>query len=476
MSESKLSSVLPNNSVIDVMPGKPISTIYANNDNLLKQLELVQYNNDVEMSFPSPSFGATNTFRFPRAYQFLKNITMILEIDYTSHADFVINEDYLAYHMIKELKWQLGGTEQLTIKGESFMHIAMSQCENQEKKNRLLDLAGPILLGANGAKSKRQYIAMLPLPWCSLQSKKMNHSQYPLPIHMLNEPVELQITFRSKAECFTIGGGDATIQKAYLNFEYAKIASPNQLKNTVYKYPFISNFSFEYNIANATNLVSVDLNSFRKGELRGISFSYVPKVLNDKYNYYSGRRVSDISLSFNGQLIWKTTKNELYELIYGKSFCTLGRRKIGYASEDTYTIPKAQIVVGGTQATNDVVVTLNNPGYLYQNVSGSDIVDEHTKANLQKLTAGDIIVSRGEVISKTDTDFGGKLSEKYYYYIPLSEIKDFSQNFTLGVDASKQSLQLNFTRPDTDAGGKLYVTYHYSACYQFEGDNAILIF
>jgi hypothetical protein len=456
MAESKLSSVLPNNSIIDVMPGRPISTVYANNDNLLKPLELVQYNNDIEMSFSSKNFGDTNTFMFPRTYNFLKNISINLQIRFTANAALTIKEDYLVYHMIKEIKWTLGGTETLTLKGESLMHILMAQCESQEKKDRLLDLAGCAMPASDkGAKGTRRFMGILPLPWCSVESKKINHSQYPLPLHMLNQPLELQITFRSKAECFNIAaGGDADISSAVLNFEYAKIASPNQLKNTVYKYPFISNFGFTYNVEGTSPDVSIDLNSFRKGELKGISFTYVPSVLIDGNNgngYYSGRKVEKVKLTFNGQTIWNAPKNELYELIYGKTFGVLGRRRIATVAE---------------AASNK----------FYQTLVNNEIVDENALAELAPTTANDLIITRSEVISVTADNLSGKYSDKYYYYIPLSEIKDFSQNYILGVDASKQTLKLEFTRPDIVTKGKVFATYHYSACYQFDGDNAILIF
>lgn len=463
MSESKLTSVLPNNSIYDAMPGRPISSVYASNDNLKKVLELVQYNNDVEMSFSSTAFGATNTFRFPRAYQFLKNISMVVDLKILSGANTggVFKEDYMAYHMIKEVKWSIGGTEQLTQRGESFMHIVMPQCESQEKKDKLLDLAG---YAANGASLARltaitplygdntiRLVAILPLPWSSVETKVQGNQQYPLPLHMLNEPLELQVTFREANEVAT----NFTIDKAVLNFEYAKIGVISSLKSTVYRYPFVSNFSFAYDTGTNTdsrNKVSIDLNSFRKGELRGISFTYVTNANFAANKYYSGSRVDNIALTFNGQIIWKSPKNEIYELIYGKTQNILGYKKI------------IQTAAGSAQ---------------YATTDGEKLIDGAYSRQFTPYDPDDYVVQRGYAIEKNNgiggSQTGGIYGEKMYYYIPLSEFKDLSQNFSLGVDASKQTMNLSFQRGDASAG-KVFVTYHYSALYQFTGDNAVLVF
>jgi hypothetical protein len=450
---SKLSSVLPSNSLIDVAVGKPISTVYANNDNILKPLELIAYNNDVTMSFPSKDFGSTSTFMFSRSYQFLKNICVVFEVNITRADTDELYEDYLAYNFIKEIRYKIGGIENFVINTSSFMHIAMAQCENQEKKDKLLDLAGYSMLSTatKGYSGKTKFVAMLPLPWCSLQTKKFNHQDsYPLPLHMLNDPVELNITLRNKSEIAKLtSSANLTIENAYLTFEYGVIASPNQLKNTVYKWPFINNFSYTYNISDNKAEQTINLNSFRKSELRGLSFHYVPKILEN--HIYSGRKLSDIELLFNGQKIWSAPRNEIYELIYGKSCNNLGRKKIVKAAAKADT-------------------------FIYKTKSGDDLIDPDAVTDLSTVAEdGDLLVFRGEILSKTDTNIGGKYSDKLYYYIPLSEIKDFSQNFVLGMDANKQSMQLKFIRPDVVSGGRLYVTYHYSNIYQFDGDSAILI-
>lgn len=450
---SKLSSVLPSNSLIDVSVGKPISTVYANNDNILKPLELVAYNNDVTMSFPSKDFGSTSTFMFSRSYQFLKNICAVFEVDIVLEDATEFYEDYLAYNFIKEIRYKVGGIENFVISTPSFMHIAMPQCENQEKKDKLLDLAGYSMVSTatKGYSGKTKFIAMLPLPWCSVSTKKFNHQEaYPLPLHMLNDPLELNITLRNQSEIVKITTETKfKISSAYLTFEYGVIASPNQLKNTVYKWPFINNFSYTYNISDTEPVQTVNLNSFRKAELRGLSFHYVPKAL--EKHIYSGRKLSDIELLFNGQKIWSAPKNEIYELIYGKSCNNLGRKKIVQVAKKADT-------------------------FIYKTKPSDDLLDPVAVTDLSTVPADDdLLVFRGEILSKTDTDIGGKYSDKLYYYIPLAEIKDFSQNFTLGMDANKQSLQLKFTRPDATKDGKLYVTYHYSSIYQFDGDSAILI-
>lgn len=454
MSESLLSSVLPNNSIIDLMPGNPVSTVYAGNSNIKKVLELVQYNNDIQMSFPSPAFGATNTFMFPRTYQFLKNIIIRIDITHPNTNAAEIKEDYFAYHMIKEIKWTVGGTETFTINGDSFMHIIMSQCETQAKKNKLLDLAGAAQLPTANQSIRNKsisYYALLPFPWSSVESKKFGDMQYPLPIHMVNDPVQLQITFKPLAECCGVG---TAINAAYLNFQYAKIASPNQLKATSYKYPWKSNFSFKYvKTATTPGVFSFDLSSFRKAELVGLSFHFV-NIADyadgvGPYRSYSGEKLKNLQLIFNGQKVWTANDhNEIYELIYGKSENKLGERAIGMLGTADTTL---------------------------ESFDENQIKKTAVTASSSALGANYKVYSRG--YANAILDGVSPFREKFYYYIPLTEIKDFSQNYSLGADISKQSMSLSFVAPTAVAEtGTLFITYHYSSIYTFNGDNVMLVF
>jgi hypothetical protein len=450
--ESKLNTVWPDNSLLDVHPGKNISTLYAGNDNIVKPKEIISYNNDTPFTFSSFYPGGTNTFKFNKSQQFVKNISVVFELEYVNKEGLFINEDYLAYNMIKNISYQIGLTERFTINTESFMHIIMNDAENQEKKDKLLDLAGSIIGSESDTKGlqsgRRRYLAMLPLPFSSVTSVNANKRQcYPLPLYYQDIPLEIIITLRNKDECFSIpAGGDVKYIRGTLYYEYGKVAENNQLKYSIYKYPFINNFSHQYTVDHTNKEVEIQLKSFRRAELRGISFHYVPNALSQ--HIYSGRKISDLLLTYNGKKIWQSEINELYEIVYGTACNNLGRRKI--------------------------ISTANANNFLHTTQITDENLDHYNSTNLTTIN-GLFIVSRNELLIDSEPKIGGPFSDKYYYYIPISEIKDFSQSYTLGADFGKDEITLKFKRPDTVKGGKIYCTYHYSSIYEFEKNKCRLI-
>lgn len=450
--ESKLNTVWPDNSLLDVHQGKNISTVYADNTNVLKPKEIISYNNDTPFTFSSFYPGGTNTFKFNKSQQFVKNISVVFELEYTNKAGMIILEDYLALNMIKSISYQVGLTERFTINTESFMHIIMNDAENQEKKDKLLDLAGSVLGSDSDTtgilSGRRRYFAMLPLPFCSVKTVNSgNRECYPLPLYHQDIPLELIITLRNKEECFSIPtGGNVKYVRGTLYYEYGKVADNNQLKYSIYKYPFINNFSHQYTVDHVNKDVEIQLKYFRRAELRGISFHYVPNILAP--HIYSGRKISDLLLTHNGKKVWQSEVNELYELVYGNSCNNLGRRKI--------------------------ITTAGVTNFLHTTQITDENLDHYNTTSLTSIP-NQLIISRDEILSNAPLDIGGIFSDKYYYYIPISEIKDFSQNYTLGADFGKDELTLKFKRPDTVKGGKIYCTYHYSSIYEFEKNKCRLI-
>lgn len=436
MSESKLSSVLPNNTIKDAWPRKPVSTIYVENSNNLSTLEDIQWCNDIEMSFPQQLLGTVNTFRFPRTYQFLGPIVFSFQVVWSNNANNGIKEDFLAYNVIKRIRWTVGGTETLTVEGHSLLPLILDQCETEEKKAELLDAAGTLIAGASIQNITSHYAAVIPCPWSSIEARGFNCIK-PLPLHMLSEPVELQIELRSRAEVI-IDPTPAVISNLKLRFYYGKIGNPEQLKNVVYKWPFTSIFSHSFNVPNE-NRVSVDLNAFRRAELRQLRFHVVTNTNLGNNLYNTGQKLRNIQLKFNGQVIWsqENDTDQIWDLIMNKQPSKLPYRKL-------YKVAAAAV---------------------------DGLYHKGQAAGLRTaLTDVDNIVYRGYVANEPD------LSEKYYYNIPLGEMLDkyVKQGHNIGVDVSKQVLTLSFD--GVGAAAKLFISYVYSAMYQFDGEMATLVY
>jgi len=456
MAESKLTSVLPNNSIKGSLPRMGVSTVYVENSNNISALEDIMYVNDIDLGFQNPSFNGTSIFRFSRNYQFLGPIMVKFKISYAGNASTIAlsnanNNDFVAYNMIRRIRWTVGSTELLSIDGENLVDIIMQQCESHMKKAKVLEYAGVKVNKPQANANPNslagpldvEYLALIPCPWSNIEAKKMNCIK-PLPLHLLSEPVELQIELRDKASVFTEGtdgGATVTLSEAKLTFSYGKIGNPEQLKNKVYRWPFTSIFSHSFSIPNDAT-VKIDLNGFRKGEVKEIQFHAVTTG-----GIYDGRKLSKIRLLFNGQEIWRGNGyDDLWDLVYNHEPSTYGYR---------------QIV--DTTATQNIR-TKNQPQAGAQ-PSGNLLAQQLTTANDRHV--------------KFYGFLGGENSgfeEKYYYNIPIAEILDRyqKQGHVLGADFTKQSIQLEFT--GLGAPGTLYAAYYYQAMYQFDGEAALLVY
>lgn len=457
MAESKLSSVLPNNSIKGSMPRMPMSTVYVENSNNISSLEDIMYVNDVTLGFSNPNFGGNSIFRFSRTNQFLSHIIVRFKIQYVGDSSTIAlsnanNNDFVAYNILRRVRWSVGNTELLSIDGENLVDIVMQQCESHMKKAKVLKYAGvkvnkPLADGnANSLAGPLtvEYEALIPCPWSSLCA--INRIK-PLPLHMLSEPVELQIELRDKTDVFTEGtdaGASVSLSAANLTYTYGKLGNPEQLKNQIYRWPFTSIFSHKFTIPNTAigTKVSIDLNGFRKGEVKEIQFHAVTAG-----GIYDGLEIRDIRLLFNGQEIWRGTgASELWDLVYNNEPSIYGYREIADVNATQHIRTKNQLQSGVNAAGN----------LLAQQLS----------------TANDRHVRFVGVLGGENSGF----EEKYYYNIPIAEILDRyqKQGHYLSADFTKQTVQLEMD--GLGAVGTLYVAYYYQGLYQFDGESALLVY
>lgn len=486
---AKLTSVLPNNSIKGAMPRKPMSTVYVENSNNTSSLEDIMYANDVTLGFSSRNFGSQNLFRFSRTYQFLAQIVIELELDQAA----IPFSDYISYSALEQIRFSIGGTELLSINGKQMLNIVLEQCETQEKKEALLDASGRREFTTSGTAGNnanynidvqtniaigadKKYYAIIPCPWSSLS--KMNKIK-PLPLHMLSEPIELQIVFKKGSE---FCGGVTSFKKANLHFRYGKLGNQEQLKNQVYRWPFHSHFSHEYTLSSGQN--SVDLNGFRKGEVTQLLFHFVPNGpttsddagITDK-RYFDGKEVSNLKLTFNGQVIWEMPGEEhrIWNLIDGIGYeCRHNKRRLIMKSSNT----------GDANSVNKPVA-----GMGYRHTGGqrsSAVVFDGDFVN--NLGLKDVAADANNTLTAQSRNRITK-GRYVYYRIPISEViaECQKQGHYIGADFTKQSIKLEFNplqayngvsnvSVPANVSGKLYVTYTYRAIYQFDGESALLVF
>lgn len=476
MSESKLSSVLPNNSIKGSLPRKPISTVYVENSNNTSSLEDVSYVNDIVKGFSSTAFSSTNMFKFSRTHQLLSQIVIELKLAGTA----VPKSDYIAYSAIKHIRYSIGGTEPLTLKNPQLLNLVLEQCETQAKKEALLDISGRRNFLSDGSTNtvdlctqdvqtnvslvtEQTFYAILPLPWSSLSCE---NPIKPFPLHFLNEPLELEVAFKSADE---FCGGVTSFVTANMHFRYAKFGNPEMMKKSVYRWPFNNHFMVNKPIPAGST--SLDLTGFRKGELTQILLHCVcngftkstDAGLTDK-RYFDGQPLNNLKLTFNGQTIWSAPNKEMamWQLIDGKSY--EGRHnKRRLIIHGTSSASKNEVVQG---AGNDTSSALMSTYVVY---------GDSTDLQSNKVNEG---ASHNEILE----------GQHIYYRIPISEIiaERQKQGHFIGADFSKQSLTLTYDPPQAydnaklkrvkvDKSAEIFLTYTYRSMYQFDNSEVLLV-
>jgi hypothetical protein len=483
MSEAKLSSVLPNNSIKAAMPRMPVSTVYVENSNNKSSLEDVMCANDVTLTFQNQRFGSNSQFRFPRSYQMIGPVICNFEIAYAGDGSDATKSngtktDYVSHAIIEEYYWTVGGTELLRVKGEHIVPIQLDRCESEMKKRKILEYSGELqYIGAGtgylsaatrangGAGGKINYQCLLELPWSTIASKKFDSRKY-FPVHQLSESLELSIVLRNKDKVF-VEGSDASatvsLNKATLNFEYMKFGAMDQMKNQVYRFPFTYYdcrtipFTTTAIVAGQKQLISIDLNGFRKGEVKQIQFHVVNASDNlnktTKNLIYDGEKIQNAVLRFNGQIIWRSNgSDDLWDLVYSDQPSVHGLRRLMDTTVTQYVMHKDQLVNSAPVAGSAIAQQATDPrvikyGYLGDNL-GSKAKNGH--------------------------------GIKYYYTIPIAQILDKyqCQGHVLGADFTKNQIQLEFNLDNEIAvkNYNVYTTYYYQTMYQNDGSASLLIF
>ena len=462
MADSILTSVLPSNSVRPLINCDEVSTAYVDNMSNIAQKEDMVPNNDVIQGFSSYAPGATSNFRIGKTNQFLN--AMFVRFTIQNVTAFQTSSDYLAYNLIKSVRYQVGATEQLTIFQESMLDFLHEQCEdNDEKKVLLHELAGYAAMppATSGLLANQTYIyALLPLPWSTLKANKIRDNQKPFPLHALQDNIEIFIELNSLSAInsgYFGTYGPATpfaasnLVGASLLWRLSKIGNYQQMMTTKIKYPFkqvIARQIANINAAASGSQQSITLQGFRKGEICDILFH-----LSDGTDVYRGLPMSNINLLFNGTKIWNANSSDrFWDLVTADQPSTYGKKRYKIAG-----------LTGGLSASalldaNNALITNTQVTGNYIEVDAYGLENSAFNPSLPNTAGTGVATSAG-----TDV-------KNYYYGIPIGEIRlkmlESLNNYALAGDFSKQSLVLTFNMPYLATGTANYVLY---ASYVYTG-------
>lgn len=367
--ETKLNTVFPNNNLKFAENVTPVSEIYVERVNSFGPLENYTFANDVNISLNTFAPGSTATAMLSKVYDLFGTVVLKMNVTtsatiggmslantgYRAWASPFQTDKYLGYSLIQQISIRMPGCERQIFSGENLPYIFLDQCKDlakREKFNKYSGRAGEAggewvntvtaPLASTGTWTGNLYV-FIPLPSTSLD--ELGNRPKPIPVHLLDDSVELLITFRQTQDVTgsydlvegtfptsnlpSIGGGEGvqqpllkacsyTINSAELMFRYYKLASRDEYKKVVYKYPCKSYYDNVYPVpATAANQnCQIVLSGMRNGESLGMR---IRVASNAPGGMYKTLELFDISLSFAGYTIFvsKEDSHDLFEMAEG---------------------------------------------------------------------------------------------------------------------------------------------------------------
>ncbi len=306
-------------------PGFLLNDVYYNKFNSsVDQVEVTYTQGRVNQGLPSYVFGSSSQITIPFG-SLLGDTYLHLELP-----KVVANQTLprgWGLKFLSSLNFLFGSSNvtQMSINGETILHLLLSQCETSEKASEMFRLAGEEVLTHLGPETKHSADILLPLPWSSLSALFQVKS---FDTTLLNNPITLTVSFNNSSAVYG-GSGARPIQftKAEISYRTGDFTQKSMsLKNTLattpsmmYSIPWIMSQSFVSQTfqgsSNSNSPVQLQLNNFINADLVGMVISIVKN--SDLYpsggnspSAFNYDDITNLRLNLNGQDIFYTPESQ----------------------------------------------------------------------------------------------------------------------------------------------------------------------
>lgn len=265
--------------------GSKLSQVYYSNVGVMAK-EDVQFQNQYSQQFQSLAMGSQGVVLQVSPVDLSRQIRCRLVLPAIG-ANTSLPKGW-GYMMLQRIEYRYASSVTLSLDAEQHLFEVMSSCETAEKRNEIITLGGEEVSASTGGVQPEANI------FISLPTSHVRHlmNQKPLDNSLLvNGGYQIILYFKPPAQVFG-GSGAAAYIAANPNFvsasfqiETARITNQkDSIKDELmsdqrlsYCYPFIYTQSYTTTFGGvlAPNRASIQLNSFRAGELLSIKFAVV---------------------------------------------------------------------------------------------------------------------------------------------------------------------------------------------------------
>lgn len=280
---------MSNESVLDLIPGKPCDIYYPDPCSAHKSA----FNTTVDTRFVQAmaNLGAgSNTFTLPPASGY-QDVVLQLQMPAYDAVNFpyvglALNAGW-GYALIRQVSYRVGGSSQYFLTGQQVLQAALKNCADSQSKNDLLTLGGSAAAGAaafTALGANNFGYVWLPLPWTKPTSVG---KPTPLPSDLLTQQVQITVEFLPLSNIFSVagaGGTPSTVPPAQLSsgqFQVQQLSLDNKGDELAQRVNMTQN-SLSYPCEFIQQEVTIDLGSgaasnftptltgFRSGQVKEI--------------------------------------------------------------------------------------------------------------------------------------------------------------------------------------------------------------
>ena len=330
----------PNSIVESLHPGHPHDSVHPDESTCYKAKYPVVETNKYYQALNSLNFGSTSQLQIPNAGV----VKAVILQGYFSGSATAAVVSAAGYAMISQIQYRIGNSTLYTITGNDNWNIIQSQLRTQESIQEAYSISGGDA-GAIAVGTTREFQVHISTPYSRFM---LMARQYGIDSTIFHTPIQLFVTLKTQALVYTADFTISSLQSAnfqVLQSEY--MDRSNRLVPVDGKFLvlptryFQSYFSRSFTPTNSATVNSIDLLSFRKGNLIGMIITAV-----DQANYYGTspfkyNSIRDLNILFNGVSVYRSLGTsykiqQLRDSVGAFSYCTAYSQK-NYRIEVVFT-------------------------------------------------------------------------------------------------------------------------------------------
>ena len=295
--------------------------------------------NRFQAGLPSKTFGSSSTIIF-NPTEGLGDIALTLTLPAPSpdisYAGIGCSEGW-GYAAIRQIGIRIGNSSLYYFTGDELLCAVLSDCEDSEKRDKMLYLGGQALLPADFAsESKRTAYVYIKCPW---NSPSAQEKPLALPTDLLTQPVQIIVEFDTANKIFVRASGAATgpdgFASANMQFRQVHMMNGSDLlarrvdmnSNALslpLKYFQQTTFRTGVTTKNANEEVQLNLTGFRSGSLKSIDLWATSKDDATKGNPNRWVLLGGVKLLVNGLVYYDApgASNQFWSIVDRKTDAT----------------------------------------------------------------------------------------------------------------------------------------------------------